>query len=332
MRFGVFDHLDRSDIPLRDFYNQRLRIAETYDQAGFYGYHMAEHHSTPLGMAPSPGIFLSALAQRTQRLRFGPMVYLLPLYHPLRLAEEIAMLDQLSDGRLEVGVGRGISPIETTFYGNDPAQSQAMFAEVLAVMRQAFSSDVVDFAGTYFRFQNVPVTVKPLQQPHPPLWYGISTPGGAARYVSNGFNGLSLARTEQAAINCTAFKAAAAEQGRTDLSFGIGRFIVVGETDAAAMAIARRAYHPWRKSFHYLYHSAGRSPVFGERPNEFDGIMELGEGVAGSVETVTAALQEQIRTTGADYLVGQFVFGDMSLDESLRSIERFSTRVMPALG
>jgi alkanesulfonate monooxygenase SsuD/methylene tetrahydromethanopterin reductase-like flavin-dependent oxidoreductase (luciferase family) len=280
---------------------------------------MAEHHSTPLGMAPSPGIFLAALAQRTKRLRFGPMVYLLPLYHPLRLAEEIAMLDQLSDGRLEVGVGRGISPIETTFYGNDPAQSQAIFDEVLAVMRQAFSSEQVNFAGTYFRFDKVPVTVKPLQQPHPPLWYGISTPAGAARYVSNGFNGLSLARTEQAAINCRAFKTAAAEQGRTDLRFGIGRFI------------ARRVYHPWRKSFHYLYHSAGRSPVFGERPEEFDGIMELGEGVAGSPKTVIAALQQQLATTGADYLVGQFVFGDMTLDEGLRSIERFTTAVMPAL-
>ena len=112
MKFGVFDHLDRNGLPLADFYEQRLDFVEQYDRLGFYGYHLAEHHGTPLGMASSPSVFLSAVAQRTKRLRFGPMVYLLPLYHPIRLAEEIAMLDQLGRGRLDVGVGRGRSPIE----------------------------------------------------------------------------------------------------------------------------------------------------------------------------------------------------------------------------
>src|SRR5499427_11123681 len=116
MKFGVFDHLDRNDLALRDYYESRLRIAEAYDKHGFYAYHIAEHHSTPLGMAASPSVFLAAVAQRTQRLRFGPLVYALPLYHPLRMIEEICMLDQLSQGRFELGVGRGISPIETSFF------------------------------------------------------------------------------------------------------------------------------------------------------------------------------------------------------------------------
>src|ERR1700736_5351037 len=102
MEFGVFDHLDRYGGPLADFYEDRLRIAEACDRAGFYAYHLAEHHSTPLGMAPSPNIFLAALAQRTKRLRFGPLVFVLPLYHPLRLISEICMLDQMSGGRLEL--------------------------------------------------------------------------------------------------------------------------------------------------------------------------------------------------------------------------------------
>ena len=92
MKFGVFDHLDRGDLPLKDYYEARLKLIEAYDQAGFYAYHVAEHHSTPLGMAPSPSVFLAAVAQRTRRLRFGPLVYALPLYHPIRLIEEICML------------------------------------------------------------------------------------------------------------------------------------------------------------------------------------------------------------------------------------------------
>ena len=119
MEFGVFDHLDRYDVPLHEYYEARLKLIELYDSAGFYAYHLAEHHGTPLGMAPSPSVFLAAVAQRTKRLRFGPMVYALPLYHPLRLIEEICMLDQMSGGRLLYGVGRGISPVEVGFYGID---------------------------------------------------------------------------------------------------------------------------------------------------------------------------------------------------------------------
>ena len=124
MKFGVFDHLDRGDLPLKDYYEARLKLIEAYDQGGFYAYHVAEHHSTPLGMAPSPSVFLAAVAQRTRRLRFGPLVYALPLYHPIRLIEEICMLDQISGGRLEIGFGRGASSTETSFYGLDPAKAR----------------------------------------------------------------------------------------------------------------------------------------------------------------------------------------------------------------
>ncbi len=113
MKFGVFDHLDRNDRPLHAFYQERLQFVEAYDRAGFYAYHTAEHHATPLGLAASPSVFLAAVAERTRNLRFGPLVYTLPLHHPLRLAEEICMLDQLSEGRFELGVGRGTSSAST---------------------------------------------------------------------------------------------------------------------------------------------------------------------------------------------------------------------------
>ena len=121
MKFGLFDHVDRGAGTLHNFYEDRLRIAEKYDKAGFYAYHTAEHHATSLGMASSPNVYMSAVAQRTRRLKFGPLVYCLPQYHPIRLFEEICMLDQMSGGRLQVGVGRGISEIESSYFGIDAA-------------------------------------------------------------------------------------------------------------------------------------------------------------------------------------------------------------------
>src|SRR5438094_2516104 len=100
MEFGVFDHLDRGSAPLKEFYESRLKLIEAYDRAGFYAYHVAEHHSTPLGMAPSPTVFLSAVAQRTHRLCFGPLVYAMPLHHSMGLAEEVRLPGQLGGGQL----------------------------------------------------------------------------------------------------------------------------------------------------------------------------------------------------------------------------------------
>src|SRR5829696_7859431 len=137
LEFGIFDHVDRHDQPLSDFYEDRFKLIEAYDRAGIYGYHCAEHHSTPLGMAPSPSVYLAAIGQRTKRLRFGPLVYTLALYHPLRLADEISMLDQLSGGRFQLGVGRGVSPIEIEYFGFDPAKAQAMYVEAYRVLLQA---------------------------------------------------------------------------------------------------------------------------------------------------------------------------------------------------
>src|ERR1700719_2819224 len=147
MEFGVFDHLDRYGGALADYYEDRLKITHAYDRAGFYAYHLAEHHATPLGMAPSPSLFLSAVAQRTRRLRFGPLVYALPLYHPLRMIEEICMLDQMSGGRLEIGFGRGSSPSELIYYGQDPDKSQQIYAEALELVVKGLSERSLTFHG-----------------------------------------------------------------------------------------------------------------------------------------------------------------------------------------
>src|ERR1700739_1229496 len=116
MKIGLFDHVEYGDRPLTQLFDERLRFAQAADAAGFYCLHIAEHHATPLNLVPVPGVYLGAVARATKRMRLGPLVYLLPLYSPLRLVEEICMLDHLSYGRLDVGVGRGVSPYELRYH------------------------------------------------------------------------------------------------------------------------------------------------------------------------------------------------------------------------
>ena len=169
--FGISDWIDRSTAPLHQLYKDRLQLLELADAAGFFCYHLAEHHATPLGIAPSPALVLIAAAQRTQRIRLGPLVYLLPLYNPLRLIEEVCMLDQLSDGRLELGVGRGVTPYELRYYGVDPASTRAIFNEALSVLIAGLTESRVTFEGEHYHFNDVPMELHPFQQPYPPLWY-----------------------------------------------------------------------------------------------------------------------------------------------------------------
>ena len=179
MKFGIFEHMDDSGTPVGQHFENRLSLIEAYDRYGFYAYHLAEHHGTPLGLAPSPGLFLAAVAQGTRRLRFGPLVYSLPLYHPIRLIEEICMMDQMSGGRFEFGVGRSVPPIEVGFYGVNPADGPRQFPEALRVIKQGLTSDELTFSGEFYKFDKVPMVLKPVQRPYPPLWYGVLTPDAA---------------------------------------------------------------------------------------------------------------------------------------------------------
>jgi len=334
MEFGIFDHLDRSRQPLADYYEERLAIVEAFDRAGFYAYHLAEHHATPLGMAPSPSVFLAAVAQRTKRLRFGPLIYALPLYHPLRMIEEICMLDQLSGGRLDVGFGRGASPIELELYGSDPAENREIYDEALAIVIRGLTERTLSFRGKHFSYDQVPIELGPLQQPHPPLWYGVHATDSAARCARAGINVVSLDEVGPTRGYSDCYRAAWAEKnghgGAPMPKFGLGRFVVVADTDAEALRLAERAYPLWHESFYYLFQVYGRMPSH-PRPPTYSDILADGRGIAGSPATVTDVIREQMAQAGADYFVGQFAFGDLSLKETLRSIELFTRECMPAL-
>ena len=333
MEFGVFDHLDRYGPSLAEFYEDRLRIAQAYDRAGFYAYHLAEHHSTPLGMAPSPSVFLSSVAQRTRNLRFGPLVWAMPLHHPLRLIEEICMLDQMSGGRLEIGFGRGSVPIELEYYGADPNEAQEIYTESVELVMKGLTRKVLDHHGKHFAVDNVPMELEPLQKPHPPIWYGVHMPDSAERAARRNLNVVSLDPPAETRLSIDRYRTIWPQMHAPTEPFpklGLGRFVVVAPTDAEALSLAQRAYPVWHASFTYLVRRHGRSQSH-PRPATFDLVMERGQGVAGSPQTVAAVLGEQLAHTGCNYMVGQFTFGDLTFAECARSIGLFAEHVMPAL-
>jgi alkanesulfonate monooxygenase SsuD/methylene tetrahydromethanopterin reductase-like flavin-dependent oxidoreductase (luciferase family) len=332
IKFGVFDHLDSSGRPLGEFYEQRLQLVEAYERIGLHCYHTAEHHATPLGMCPSPSLLHSAIAQRTKKILFGPLVYTLALYHPLRLAEEICMLDHMSGGRFQLGVGRGISPFELGYYGVDAAQSQAMYHEAYAVVMKALASETLNHEGKYFTFSDVPVMMHPVQRPHPALWYGVGNVEGVAWCVANRVNAVvngPLTRVREITDRYRAEWATAGHPSVTLPLVGTTRHVVIAETDGKAMDIARRAYARWWASFMFLWKKHNSAPQFAAFPEDFDAVHKAGLAAVGSPSTVRTLLASEINQSGVNYLLCRFAFGDLTLQESRRSVDLFAAEVMP---
>ena len=335
MKLGVFDHMDRGDVPLHQFFEDRMQLVEAYDRAGFYGYHVAEHHATPLGVAPAPGVWLAAIAQRTRQLRFGALVYLLPLYHPIKLLEEICMIDQMSGGRLMLGVGRGISPIELRYYGLNPEETPAMYAEALEVLLRGMTSDTLTFEGKYYNYKDVPMELAPFQRPHPPLWYGLGRPDHIPWCVRHRVNIAGNLPNPQMRVITDRYRTEWAEAGHdpADMPFmGVGRHVVVAETDREALEIARTGYGKWRESFLKLWIKHNQMPIMhAVFPETFEEAEAQGRAVAGTPDKVRDHLQRSIDGAGLNYMLCRFAFGDMTRDASLYSLDLFTSRVMADL-
>jgi len=332
MKFGIFDHLDNSHLPLADYYEERLKIIEVYDRSGFHAWHVAEHHATALGMAPSPNVMLAAVAQRTKRLRFGPMVYALPLYHPFRLAEEIAMLDQMSRGRLEIGFGRGSSPVETSYFGVDPEEAEERYSKLLPRILEALETGVMRAPEQLEPYAEFELKVDTYQKPYPPVWYGVHAVESARRAAAKGWNTISLDAADEARECNEAFRETWREaHGARPLPLmGLSRFVVVAETDAKAEAIAQRAYPKWHRDFTHLFRRLGRTNRH-PRPDNWDMMHGQGKGVAGAPAKVAAFLAEQLTHSKSNYCVVQIAFGDQSFDELRTSVDSFARDVMPFL-
>ena len=334
LQFGIFDHLDDNGIPLADLFEKRLKLIEHYDRAGFRSYHIAEHHSTPLGMAPSPSVFLAAAIQRSKRLRLGPLLYITPMYHPLRVAEEVVMLDHMSRGRLELGLGRGASPIEIGGFGVDPALAPAMNREATEVILKALTSEIVNHEGKFYRFKNVRMAAHPLQKPYPPLWFAPIEPGRAADAARLKGNVVTLIPNAGVKALTEAYRAAWQAQGNKAAELpllGVFRHVVVADSDDKARAVARMAYRQWRRHMAFLWEWGGLPfPIAAVYPEEFDALEATSMGVAGTPDTVRRYVADSVEQTGITYFVSDFAFGSLPYDAASRSIELFAKEVMPA--
>ena len=196
---------------------------------------------------------------------------------------------------------------------------------------KAFDAGPLTFEGDYYRFQDVPLALEPFQKPHPPLWYGANNPESAARAAKRGMNVVGNIPAKIVRGLGEAYWPAASAARMKSPKLGMNRHMVIAEDRAEALAIARRAYRRWYASFMKLWWDHKTPPVGVNYPAEIDGFLESGMAVVGTTADVRAALEGQLVESGANYLGCRFAFGDLTLAESLRSVELFAQGVMPHL-
>jgi alkanesulfonate monooxygenase SsuD/methylene tetrahydromethanopterin reductase-like flavin-dependent oxidoreductase (luciferase family) len=372
LRFGIFDHIEPIEgLRLDQIYRERLIQIERFDHAGFFAYHLAEHHTPAIhSLAPSQNVFLAAVAQRTTRLRFGACVYVLPLHHPLRLIEEISMLDNLSGGRLEVGVGRG-GVMEAYFWGQeaDPETNYARYGETLAIIREGLSHDQLSYAGRFHSFDHLPMYLRPLQKPYPPLWY-MRNPVTAAiegmhTIIVGSIDGLASAVMRYRAAWEEHHGAGALTAQGHEPVIGLVVHLVVAETDAEALKIATPAWEKYRWNLaaprrleaerrgltQFMAAKDGSFGFVGERPaglpgremrRDIDAELErfdqqkhrphpnrLGGVALAGSPAAVREYMDEYVATGANYFVCSFQWGDLTHEQAMRSIELFTAEVMP---
>jgi alkanesulfonate monooxygenase SsuD/methylene tetrahydromethanopterin reductase-like flavin-dependent oxidoreductase (luciferase family) len=333
MRFGIIDHNDDSGRRHVQQIEERLELVEAYDRLGFYAYHLTEHHGTPLAITGSPHLMLAAAASRTSRLRLGTLITILSLYHPMRLIEETVMLDQLTGGRLDLGVGRGVSPAELAFYGvSGEEEAQERFDEALEILRHGLTSDSVTFSGKHYTLSQAPVVSRPVQRPHPPLWYGTRTPSKARWCAQLGMPMMALVPSEAVRALTDVYRDEWASLGRSpdDLPpLGISRNMVLAPTRAEAMQIANRAFARFSRSLLYLWEKYDITPPAVFPADTFEGICATDHFYAGDPAGARSWVARHRDAGRISYMALETCFGDMSYDEALRTAELFAAEVMP---
>jgi alkanesulfonate monooxygenase SsuD/methylene tetrahydromethanopterin reductase-like flavin-dependent oxidoreductase (luciferase family) len=293
---------------------------------------------------PVPGVYLGAVARATKRMRLGPLVYLLPLYSPLRLAEEICILDHLSHGRLDVGVGRGVSPYEMKYHKVEHDRSRDIFTDAFKCLNAALTTDTLTYAGDYFAYENVPIAMHPLQQPYPPFWYGSSNEIGSTWAGEQGLHFVTLGPTPMAKANIEAFKKALAKRGaaaQPNAAFsggavvGVQRHIFVADTDAEAHRFGKPAMEVHLANLNWLRVKHGHSGLTSRlnipHGESYEGTLANGTVIAGSPQTVRAEIERQVKELGVNYLLTYLFLGTMPFADAKRSLDLFSTEIMPHL-
>ena len=246
MKVGVLQFFGWADrrIPLESVYERAIERFQIMDATGYDAVWLAEHHFSGYSVCPSVHMMATHAAAKTRRLRIGTAVSLAPFYHPLRLAEEVALLDMLSGGRVNWGAGRGFSRVEFDAFGVPIEESAARFRECVEVVLSAWTHDKVSHHGQYFHVDGVEVLPKPLQQPHPPTWMAATSEGAIDWAASRGFSILMDPHCTHAELGAkrARYRDGLAAAGHSDAGRDIpmARLIALADNADSAREIARR--------------------------------------------------------------------------------------------
>jgi alkanesulfonate monooxygenase SsuD/methylene tetrahydromethanopterin reductase-like flavin-dependent oxidoreductase (luciferase family) len=246
MKVGVlqfFGWRDRS-VPLESVYERALERIEIMDRTGYDAVWLAEHHFSGYSVCPSVHVMAAHIAARTSTLRIGTAVTLAAFYHPLRIAEEVALLDVLTGGRINWGAGRGFDPREFSVFDVPPEESTDRFREAVEIVLAAWSHEKLDFQGRFHHYEGVEVLPKPAQKPHPPTWVAASSEGAIEWAAARGLDILMDPHSPHAEIGRKLALyhegLAAAGHPTAGRDIPMGRLVAVAPSDAEAEAIARR--------------------------------------------------------------------------------------------
>jgi alkanesulfonate monooxygenase SsuD/methylene tetrahydromethanopterin reductase-like flavin-dependent oxidoreductase (luciferase family) len=333
LRVGIFDWVEASARSPAEVYEHKLELATAADRAGFHGFFIAEHHGTPLSIDGSPSVVLSAIFQRTRRLRAGALTFCLPWHHPYRFYSEVCMLDQMSSGRLELGVGRGVSPIESKIFAlNSIDESREKYRETLEKFFAACRSNTMKING-----QDAELHLKPKQRPYPPLWFPSSNRDSIEFTARHGYHTAFIGKHADCKPLFERYRELWAQHkndpGRHNAHvaepfLAKTQHLVIADTDAEAEKLGLKAYETWASHIHHLTRKLGRPDVHKTTPYDEDSAQRL---ITGSPRTALEKLQEMLRLTGANYLLCIFSFGDLHPEHAMRSLELFAGEVTPAL-
>ena len=346
MRCGTFSYNQaRPWVPERQAFEELLEQVLLTEKLGFDEAWFAEHHHSDYGMLASPNLIIATLAHRTKRLRMGNLVNVLPLYDPMRLAEECGMLDILTGGRLNVGLGRGV-PRDDLKHGLDRDTAQARFEEGIEILMRSWTEETFTYTGKAWNYVDIVCRPRPLQKPHPPIYYGATSPESPAMVARRGWN---LALSRQPLANCArAIKSYRDERAKHGELPGMGnaimvRDIYVADTDEQAWKEAPpQITRFWQLATDNVWRGdsvcTDDLPKFTERFPYFPGglnvkrLDEWGTSLIGSPDTVIKKARTMVETARPDSLVGMFSFGGLKHEQVMHSTELFATKVMPALG
>jgi alkanesulfonate monooxygenase SsuD/methylene tetrahydromethanopterin reductase-like flavin-dependent oxidoreductase (luciferase family) len=350
MRFGTFFFFQAAPGHRHaDIIHRELEQVEWTEELGFDEVWFTEHHFIDYGLSVDPSSLAAAAASRTRRVRIGLAAAILPFHHPLRLAEQMALVDIISNGRLDVGVGRGNRPAEFAGYRVPQVESRERFDETVEILRLAWTRERFSFHGRFFDVADVRVIPKPVQQPHPPLYQVCVSKDGIENTALRGWpmlNSVLTGPVDQLVSNRDTYVATLQKAGRTADEvaallgrWGVSRQIYVAETDARALAEARDAEMWYQESF--------RRFVVPERiedahPSLQPGFRAMAERLArvtwedlvretlafGSPDTVARHI-EHMRRLGVGQVLCWMNFGGLPQDRIRRSMELFAREVMP---